>query len=541
MKFAHIADVHLGTRRETPYLYDGFLNFIDYMELHPVDMIFITGDLFDHVPTKEDIMFVDTQLARLPKTDILYVTGECDYLARDSVLWNYEFVSRTYLLNCEDIHNRVPDGERAERNSYAEGIADSLHFAKYNVDVYGICQYSAQNERNDFDSVYARNLRAVNIFLGHGGSARVCPFDVEDFGGKNFGYIGLGHKHQYLAFEKQHVYYPGSLEPINEDETGEHGFIYGYIDKQLTSVKFVPIAMRRFEEKKEEKPEFDYELLQELNRENAFGKCLQTFDQKQTEQVQMAKKKYADGMLASLQELTGKQALSTYTPTQVAEAWAEQQSQLKAGLQSLQQEIAANEQEQAELEEKLLACPDQTGTTNVLHEDIGKLQFDLSKLEFEDQQVDKKYSRRRLGFVLWIDTPLAIVLSLLVTVGMIDVFFMQAWEAWFRLVTSLIGFEIAFTIIGFCVYNMTKMLRKKLFGTEIPVETHARLQSQIRLLESKIHDLQLEESSRFLDQKNYDENSRRMKEVQKQYQQLLEKSEVILSVLDVNADKMVKE
>ena len=54
MKFAHIADVHLGTRRETPYLYDGFLNFIDYMELHPVDMIFITGDLFDHVPTKDD-------------------------------------------------------------------------------------------------------------------------------------------------------------------------------------------------------------------------------------------------------------------------------------------------------------------------------------------------------------------------------------------------------------------------------------------------------------------------------------------------------
>lgn len=86
MKFAHIADVHLGTRRETPYLYDGFLNFIDYMELHPVDMIFITGDLFDHVPTKEDIVFVDTQLARLTKTDILYVTGECDYLGKDSIL-----------------------------------------------------------------------------------------------------------------------------------------------------------------------------------------------------------------------------------------------------------------------------------------------------------------------------------------------------------------------------------------------------------------------------------------------------------------------
>ena len=541
MKFAHIADVHLGMRKETPYLYDGFLNFIDYMELHPVDMIFITGDLFDHVPTREDIVFVDTQLARLEKTDILYVTGECDYLGKDSILWNYEFVSRMYLLNCEDIHNHVPEGERAKRNSYAEGIMDSLHFPKYNVDVYGICQYSARNERNDFDSVYARNLRAINIFLGHGGSANVCPFEVEDFGGKNFGYIGLGHKHQYLAFEKQHVYYPGSLEPINEDETGEHGFIYGYIDKQLTSVKFVPIAMRRFEEKKEEKTEIDYELLQELNQKNAFGERLQELEQMKIRQARAVKKKYADGMLENLQELTGKQTLSTYTPTQVAEAWTELQAQLKAELQLLQQEIAANEQEQAELEEKLLACPDQTGMTNVLHEDIGRLQFNLSKLEFEDQQVDKKYSRRRIGFVLWIDTPLAIVLALLVTVGMIDVFFMQAWNAWFRLVTSLVGFEIVFTVLGFCVYNMTKKLRKKLFGTEIPVETHARLQSQIRLLESQIHDLQLEESSRFLDQKNYDENSRRMKEVQKQYQQLLELSEVILLVLDVNANKTVKE
>ena len=80
---------------------------------------------------------------------------------------------------------------------------------------------------------------------------------------------------------------------------------------------------------------------------------------------------------------------------------------------------------------------------------------------------------------------------------------------------------------------MTKRLRKKLFGTEIPVETHARLQSEIRLLESKIHDLELEESSRFLDQKNYDENSRRMKEIQAQYQRLLELSEVDLLILEM--------
>lgn len=533
MKFAHIADVHLGTQKDTPYLYEGFYNFIDYLELHPVDMIFITGDLFDHPPGKEELMLVDTQLARLQKTDILYVTGDCDYLGRDSILWKYDFVSRTYLLNCEEIHNHVPEAERAERNSYAEGIVDSLHFAKYNVDVYGICQYSPKNERNDFDSVYVRNPRAINIFLGHGGSAHVNPFEVEDFGGKQFNYIGLGHKHQHLEFEKQNVYYPGSLEPVTESETGEHGFLYGYIDKQLTSAKFIPIAMRRFEEKKEACLRPDYDLLYELNHDNKIGNSIRTFDAMQTEQAETAKRRYLDGMVSALQDMTGTRSVATYTSTQIKEAEKELNETLKKELGVLQQKIAANEEEQKELEEKLQMCPDQTGTTNILHEDIGRLKFDLNKLVFEDEQVDKKYSRRRLKFILWMDTPIALILSLLVTVGTIDVFFMQAWNAWFKLVTSLAGFEVLLTILGYCLYNLTKGLRKKWFGTEIPVETHARLQSDIHFLETKIHDLELEESSRFLDQKNYDDNSRRMKEVKKRYQELLELSEMNLLILDM--------
>ena len=116
MKFAHIADVHLGTRRETPYLYDGFLNFIDYMEMHPVDMIFITGDLFDHVPTREDIVFVDTQLARLEKTDILYVTGDFNKI---------KLFAEDFLLEMLDGH--ITEEAKDSANSldfYDIGIAE---------------------------------------------------------------------------------------------------------------------------------------------------------------------------------------------------------------------------------------------------------------------------------------------------------------------------------------------------------------------------------------------------------------------------------
>ena len=68
MKFAHIADVHLGkkifpgTPKEkmaSQAIYDGFAAFVDNMMIEQPDFIFITGDLFDHVPDKQDLFFVE--------------------------------------------------------------------------------------------------------------------------------------------------------------------------------------------------------------------------------------------------------------------------------------------------------------------------------------------------------------------------------------------------------------------------------------------------------------------------------------------------
>ena len=531
MRFAHIADVHLGKQNETPELYDGLLNIIDYLDLNPVDMVFITGDLFDHIPTVEDLSIVDGILARLVDTDILYVTGERDCLERDNAIWNYQFMSRTYVLNCDEIHNRVKEECRPIRNSYAEGITDSLYFEKYNVDVYGICQYSKYNERNDFGGVYAHNLNRISIFLGHGGTSDVNPFDLEDFGGRNFSYIGLGHMHQPQFYEKERVYYPGSPEPLDETETGEHGFIRGYVDKSMVRVKFIPIAVRKFEEKKSISPDIDVTLLGDLNQTNAIGVALNRMSQSHLTVKERAKEKFAGMILKELSGTSDNIQIRSFSDDEVMDAYSHVREQLIAQMKAVQEGILVCEREQQQLEEAIKQCPDQTGTTNVLHEDINKLKFDLDKLNFEDAQVDKKYRRRRLGFILWIDTPLAIALALLVTFGPFDVFFLRAWNAWFRLVTQLFFYELILTGLGFLIYNGTKGLRKRLFHTEIPVETHARIQSAMKDLERRIHDLELTESSRFLDQKKYDENSKKLKEMNDRYQQLLELSEINLLIL----------
>ena len=122
MNFAHIADVHLGAKPDADKawgkvrekeIYETFTSFIDYLELNPVDFLLISGDLFDHVPTEDEIYSVDKILLKLKETNIIYVTGEADYLKKDSPLWHYKFMSNVYLLNGDDF-NRAGNADELE-------------------------------------------------------------------------------------------------------------------------------------------------------------------------------------------------------------------------------------------------------------------------------------------------------------------------------------------------------------------------------------------------------------------------------------------
>ncbi len=255
MKFIHIADIHLGkivdkgcrwSEGDSKSLFDSFVALIDTLELEKPDFLFITGDLFDHVPTTDEISMIDMELARLSKTNIIYVTGEADYLKKGAHIWKYKFMSRMYLLNGEEFNNNVPQEERPVRNSYADGIADSIYFKDYGVDIYGICQYNDYNGRNDLDYVYAHDLNRINILLAHGGSREVSPFMLEDLTTKKFDYIGMGHFHNCRINKELNLYYPGSLEALEPEGAGEHGYIKGFCEKDMLSCKFVPSGIRRY-------------------------------------------------------------------------------------------------------------------------------------------------------------------------------------------------------------------------------------------------------------------------------------------------------
>lgn len=555
MRFAHIADLHLGRRvdqgsrwekRATQALFDGFVNLIDRLETENLDFLFITGDLFDHVPTVEEISRVDMELMRLAKTYIIYVTGEADYLSKNSPLWTYKFRSNTFLMNGEEFNNCVPASRMPVRNTYAEGIADSIYFEKYNLDIYGICQYSEVNQRNDLDYVYAHNLNRNNILLAHGGDRNVSPFALDDLSTKKFDYIGMGHSHNFRCKKEYNFYYSGALEPLGPDDTGEHGYIKGYLDNGTNSVKFIATSQRKYKtinidadetltnttlnsylmdvcSKDKQcvysikinrsnscyldynidlvKEKFkilnvegdsadgaDYKKLESINGNNLLGKNLKRIRESKSPNANAAFAAYANAMSKALWgddedlDIDGRVAdMSSIVMAnkKIVENKKQEINVLKKHMNNLADD-------HSKLTKKLEKYPDQTGNLNMVREKIRSIEYEMNTVRFKDEQVDKIYSRRRLGFILLVDTPIALALAYLLTIGVIFAFVFRDIDGWISKTLVCMVLFVIFNLLGMLIYDSTKKQRKKWFQTPIPQEEHIKNTNMLKALESKL-------------------------------------------------------
>mgnify|MGYP002245354103 CR=1 FL=1 len=63
-----------------------------------------------------------------------------------------------------------------------------------------------------------------------------------------FDYVAMGHIHKPGIDEKMKMAYSGSLEPIDMNDIGPRGYIYGEISKRGLELEFVPFAKRIYRE-----------------------------------------------------------------------------------------------------------------------------------------------------------------------------------------------------------------------------------------------------------------------------------------------------
>ena len=244
MRILHAADLHLdsafaGLAEEKAALLrqesrDILRRMVDWANDHAVDVMLLSGDLFD-----SDRMYSQTArtlaqaLARF-RGRIFLSPGNHDFYAPGS---GYDAVD--WPENVHIFTSRRPQ---------------TVLLRSLNASVTGAAFTSAE-EWEPFDGAsFSGGDAPIRLGGLHGEVTRgeskyraIPPAEIEK---TNLTYLALGHVHRCAGVQRagNTAYaYPGCLPGRGFDETGDKGFLYGEITPEKVELEFIPFAPRRYQ------------------------------------------------------------------------------------------------------------------------------------------------------------------------------------------------------------------------------------------------------------------------------------------------------
>ncbi|MCI7000604.1 MAG: DNA repair exonuclease [Clostridiales bacterium] len=244
MRILHAADLHLdsafaGLAEEKAALLrqesrDILRRMVDWANDHAVDVMLLSGDLFD-----SDRMYSQTArtlaqaLARF-RGRIFLSPGNHDFYAPGS---GYDAVD--WPENVHIFTSRRPQ---------------TVLLRSLNASVTGAAFTSAE-EWEPFDGAsFSGGDASIRLGVLHGEVTRgeskyraIPPAEIEK---TNLTYLALGHVHRCAGVQRagNTAYaYPGCLPGRGFDETGDKGFLYGEITPEKVELEFIPFAPRRYQ------------------------------------------------------------------------------------------------------------------------------------------------------------------------------------------------------------------------------------------------------------------------------------------------------
>ena len=235
MKFFHIADVHLGAMPDKGFpwscdrgreIWESFQNVIRQAGRENAGLFLIAGDLFHRQPLLKELKEVNALFASIPDTKIVLIAGNHDYLMENSFYKKITWSKNVFWLSKEEL-------------SYVD-------FPDLGVRVYGFSYHSREILEPRYNRIQISSSMPVNILLAHGGDESHIPISGDTFFRTQFDYVALGHIHKPQVLLRNKAIYPGSLEPLDKNETGAHGYIEGEIRKKEIYTEFVPSSIREY-------------------------------------------------------------------------------------------------------------------------------------------------------------------------------------------------------------------------------------------------------------------------------------------------------
>ncbi len=233
MRFIHTGDIHLGAAPENkkPWaagrgdeIWNTFEQLIKKIKLEPVDMLIIAGDLFHRQPLLRELKEVDYLFSTIPDTKIVLCAGNHDAIKKGSFYDGFQWCENVIFLGDKNIQK--------------------VEIPELNVCVYGLSYHQTEIQDALYDHVIVDRPDMINILVAHGGDEKHIPINKKKIAMSGFDYVALGHIHKPSIDEKYKMAYCGSLEPIDVNDMGDRGYIYGEVDKKGLEVELVPFAKR---------------------------------------------------------------------------------------------------------------------------------------------------------------------------------------------------------------------------------------------------------------------------------------------------------
>ena len=265
MKFAHIADLHIGKRvndfsmlEEQRYI---FKEIIEIIRHEDADAVLVAGDIYDKSqPSAEAVALCDDffySLSRLDK-DIFIISGNHDCPER--IAYGARLLENT-KFHIAPVFN----GEMKRTELFDEFGKVNVYMLPF-VKPVGVRKYigTADNYTQAVKAVIDKadiNQEERNILVAHQFVTGALRCDSEELTVgtldnvdatvfDKFDYVALGHIHKldYNSEQNQNIVYPGSTISMGFDELGKHGFIVGNIEKDKLEIAFIPADNREFKE-----------------------------------------------------------------------------------------------------------------------------------------------------------------------------------------------------------------------------------------------------------------------------------------------------
>lgn len=255
MKFAHLADTHLGRQRNKKLVEIEkrvFQNTIEQILDKDVDFVLIAGDFFDvNIPNMEIQKLAFEQFKKIKDRDIpIYVIyGSHDFSPNATSVID--------LLNSGGFFTKIPTEVKNENGKI------KLKFfvdPKTGVKITGLSGLKASRDTTWYEQLDRNSLESkegFKIFMFHGGINEMIKENMPEadfmplsYLPKNFDYYAGGHMHKFSdeSFPNyNHVVYSGTLfsgfhSDLTDNANGQkRGFVLVEFEEKIESVDFIEV------------------------------------------------------------------------------------------------------------------------------------------------------------------------------------------------------------------------------------------------------------------------------------------------------------